>query len=377
MIRVRVLQVFGEPFSSGGQEAFIMNMYENINRDNVQFDFFTPYYCDNANMKKRIQELGGNVFVCNKSFDKKRKENFKEQLILFLENNYYDIIHIHSGSTYVLANGAKIAKKFGINKVIVHSHIAGTNKIKSLLLKIFFSGKLKKNADYFFSCSRAAAEFKFPNKIIKENKYTVINNGIDCEKYSYNEEIRHEYREQFNFENCFVIGNVGRMENQKNQSFLIDVFNEISKIDETARLLLVGAGSLEQMLRNKIKDYDLESRVIILQNRSDVNKILQAVDVFAFPSIFEGLGIVAIEAQAAGLVTVCSEFIPEEANITELFKRVPISDGINRWVSEILKYKDNKRKDYSKKIIEAGYSAKESASKLEKIYLEERVKKHE
>lgn len=368
---IRVLQVFGEPLSNGGQEAFIMNMYESIDKNKVQFDFFTPYYCDNNNMKRRIEELGGNLIVCNKAFDKSRKINFKKQLSIFLKNNHYDTIHIHSGSTYVLANGAKISKKYGVNKVIVHSHIAGRNKIKSLLLKLLFSNKLLKNVDYFFSCSRMAAEYKFPYKILKEKKYTVINNGIKYEAFSYNDEIRKEYRNKLNIENCFVIGNVGRMEHQKNQEFLIDVFNEVSIRDDAARLLLIGAGTLEQAIRNKITEYGLDSKVIILKNRNDVNNLLQAMDVFAFPSIFEGLGIVAIEAQASGLITICSEFIPEEANITKLFKRVEISEGIEKWVEEILKYKKYKRIDTKKEIKSCGYDAKDSAKKLEEIYLEE------
>ena len=368
---MKVLQMFAEPFSSGGQEAFIMNMYENIDKNKVQFDFFTPYYCDNVKMKERIESMGGRIFAQNGSFDSKnRKKIFIKEAKEFLKLHKYDIIHIHSGSIFALAFGSKIAKKSGAKRVIVHSHVTGINTIKYRIIKKISERIFLKNATDYLACSHMAAEWKFPEEIIEKKEYTVLHNGIELEKYKFSEEARKEYREKFGLQGNFVICNIGRLVEQKNQEFLIDIFNEICKKNANSKLLLIGEGEKEDILKAKVKDLKLEDKTIFLKKRNDIEKILQAADVFVFPSIMEGLGIAAIEAQAAGLPTICSENIPEDANLTSLFHTVRLEDGSVAWRDEILKYINYQRNQESiKELKEKGYNAIDCAKNLELIYM--------
>lgn len=369
---MKVLQVFGEPLSNGGQEAFIMNIYRNINKKKVEFDFFSPYYCDNENLKKEIENLGGRVFLGNGTFgDKNSKKTFKRKLKLFLKNNKYDVIHIHSGSLYALTYGAKIAKKSGASRVIVHAHAAGLNNIKYKIIKFISNFIITKYATEFIACSDYVAKWKFPNKIIKQKKYYVVKNGIQLNNFEFSQEIREEYRKKLNIEKKFAIVHIGRFAEEKNHTFLIDVFKEIYKKDNNSVLVLVGTGELEDEIKNKVEKLNINKSVIFLKNRNDVNKILQAMDIFVFPSLYEGLGIVAIEAQASGLVTICSDKVPDEVNITDLYKCIEIEKGASMWADEILKYKKCDRVNCISKIKEEGYDAIQSANKLEDIYLKQ------
>ena len=165
-----------------------------------------------------------------------------------------------------------------------------------------------------------------------------------------------------------MIGNVGRLSPEKNQKFIIDIFEKMVKIDENSKLLIVGSGTLEDEIKTYIEEKKLTEKFILLKNRDDVNSILQVMDVFVFPSLYEGLGLVAIEAQASGLPTICSENIPEEVNITPLLTKLNLSDSIDLWINEIEKNKEYIRKDYSKNIYAKGFEIKNTAIELEKIY---------
>lgn len=377
METIRILQVFGEPLSNGGQESFVMNMYRNIDKNKFQFDFFTPFYCDNLEMKKNIEDMGGKVFFKNKEFySKKRKKYFTEELKKFLKENKYNIVHIHSGSIFSLAYGAKIANKRGVKSVIVHSHATGIKNLKYKIIRILSNNKMKKYVSRYLACSKIAAIWKYPKSIIKAKKYKVINNGIDVEKFKFNETVRQEYREKLNIKENIVLCNVGRFTEEKNHILLIDIMEKIVPKHKNIKLLLVGTGVLENKIKQLVKEKNLEENVIFLGNRHDVNNILQAVDMFLFPSIFEGLGIVAIEAQTAGLNVICSEKIPEDINLTKLVHRVSLEKGVEPWCTIIEKCikEDINRENFYKIVDEKGYSDKKCAKVLENIYEEESKK---
>ena len=370
----RVLQIYGEILSNGGQEAFSMNMYRNIDRKKVQFDFFTPYYCNNEKLIQEIEGLGGRVYQGGGRFDTVgNKRDFIINLKKFLEENPYEIVHINSGSIFALAFGAKIAKKCGAKKIIVHSHATGYNNLKHKIIKCISVPVFLKSATNYFACSKEAAVWKFPKKIIKDGKYDIIKNGIELEKFQFSQRIRNEYRKKFNLENQFVIVNVGRFTDEKNHEFLIKLFSQFLKENRNSKLLLIGEGTNKKNIIEMTKKLGIDKYVLFLGIRDDVNNILQASDVFVFPSKFEGLGIVAIEAQASGLPTICSENIPEEANQTDLFFKLYLSENINKWINTIMRFKDSenisKRKDYVQKLKIAGYDASDSAKRLENIYL--------
>ena len=368
----RVLQVYGEILSNGGQEAYSMNMYRNIDREKVQFDFYTPYYCDNENLVKEIKQLGGNVYTGGGRFELEgNKKDFVKNLSKFLSLNPYEIVHINSGSIFALAFGAKIAKKYGAKKIIVHSHCTGNDNFKYRIIKMISSRVFLKNATYYCACSKEAASWKFPKSVVKKENYDIIKNGIELDKFQFSKSIREEYRNDLKANNQFVIAHVGRFTDQKNHEFLINVFEKLKEKYKNSKLWLIGDGPNKEKIKDLVNEKKLNDSVNFLGIRKDVNKILQAADLFLFPSKFEGLGIVAIEAQATGLPTLCSENIPEEANQTDLFNKLNLSDSIDDWVNKILELKNNKnsRESYAEKLKLAGYDAKDSAKKLEEIYL--------
>ena len=366
----RILQIFGEPLASGGQEAFIMNIYRAIDKSQVQFDFFTPFCCTNPDLRREIENLGGKVFEGGGRFlNEGNKNDFVNNLSEFLLQNKYDTVHIHSGSIFSLCFGAKIAKKHGAKKIIVHSHATGNKNIKHSVIKFISRKVFLKNATHYCACSKIAAEWKFPDKITKNNRYHIIPNGIDTVRFTFSDTTRNEYREKLCIKDRFVLCHVGRFSGEKNHPFLLDVYKKVKQQNPDACLLLVGEGPdrdaiNEYIAQNEIKD------VHLLGVRSDISEIMQAADVFVFPSLFEGLGIAAIEAQSVGLPTFCSEFIPDEANATPAFKRLSVSDGADRWAKAILSTCQNDRKHYSEMVRENGFDSASSAQKILNLYLE-------
>lgn len=378
--QICIAEVFAEPLSYGGQESFIINMYENFTKENLKYIFFTPYYCDNERLKKDVQKKNSDKLIyMNKNFNSKcRKIFFIKELKKFLKNNKnIDIVHIHSGSIFALAKGAKICHKYKIKRIIVHSHCTGVENQKHKIIKKIYGKYFLRYATDFFACSKDAAEFKFPQKIIKENKYFVVKNGIDIDKFEFNNNLREKYRREMNLNNYLVLINIGRMEEQKNQIFLINIMNDLinNKKRNDIKLIIVGTGSLKSIIKKEINNCDLNENIILLENRDDVKALLDASDLFVFPSIYEGLGIVAIESQANGLPTLCSEFVPLEANVTSLFVQEKLSKGISAWsvLIEDMLQKLKTRENLSKTIREKGYDIKEAAKLLEEKYLEENM----
>lgn len=369
----RILQVFGEPLDNGGQESFIMNIYRNIDREKVQFDFFTPYYCANESLRAEIEQMGGKVFEKAGRFNGQgNKNDFLENLSAFFKEHQYDTVHIHSGSTFSLALGAKLAKKSGAKKVLVHSHATGYNNLQYKVIRAIAPFFFKGNATHYLACSKLAAEWKFPSSVIRKGNYLVINNGIDAEKFSFSQATREQYRKELGLENQFAICHVGRFSPEKNHSFLLDVFAQIKKTVPNARLLLIGEGPLKEEMMQKAKDLQLEKDVLFLGIRKDVSNILQSADLFIFPSIFEGLGIVAIEAQSAGLPVLASKQIPEEAAVTPYFCSLPLSEGAESWAKAALSLSPAKdRAACSALVASNGFSSANSASILQKLYLED------
>lgn len=367
----KVLQVFGEPLSNGGQESFIMNMYRNIDREKVQFDFFTPYYCDNEKLVAEINSLGGNVFEKKGNFDSKgNKKDFIRNLSDFLKEHKYEIIHIHSGSIFALAYGAKIARNSGAKKVIVHSHCGGFKNLKYRIIKVLSTPYLLKYPTNYYACSKLAAEWKFPKKIINEEKYTILENAIDTNKLYFNENIREKTRNELNISDKFVVGHIGRFSLQKNHDFLIDIFNEIQKKRNNSILVLIGVGELQDQIKEKIERLGLKDKVLMLNLRSDIQELLNAMDVFVLPSFFEGLPVVGVESQATGLQVFTSTGVTRELPIEKLAYYYSLEDGSEKWAESIIKESQNfKRINTTDLIKKSGYDVKIAAKKMEELYL--------
>ena len=319
---IRILHVL-QRMEAGGTQALLMNLYRNIDRSKVQFDFLVEYpnkyfYDD------EIISLGGKVYYSNVRIDKKVFK-FEKLLKRILKENDYSIIHMHTYSIgyFVL----KTAKKCGVPIRIAHSHNNQTVKDKLYLLKLFMQKIYTKYATDLFACSEEAGRYLFKNK-----NFTVLNNSIDSQKFIFSENTRNKKREELKLTNEFLIGHIGRLHPQKNHFFLIKLFYEYKKSNNNSKLLLIGDGPLEDDIKELIKKYKIQDSVIMLKNRSDVNELLMAMDVFVLPSIFEGLGIVAIEAQAAGTPCVTSNKLPKESVVSPICVQLDLNDDINLWI---------------------------------------------
>lgn len=367
----KVLQVNASLRGYGGVSAIIFNIYKNIDRSKVQFDFLSPNKTTYDPHREEIEEMGGNLYGLNINKNKIiNKILLAKRLNKFLKKHKYDIIHINSGSYFFNLQVAVIAKKNKIERIIVHSHntLNGKNKIKSWLVKLA-KPILNLYATDFLSCSQKAAKDMFTKKVLKE-KTIIIKNGINVEKFKFKEEIRKKVRKELNIEEEFVIGNVGRFTKQKNPEFLIECFNEIHKIDNNTTLILVGEGELENKVKQKVDDFGLTENVRFLGFREDVNEIMQAFDVFLLPSLFEGLPIVGVEAQAAGLRCVMSDTITKEVDQSNHVKFLNLEkDSLQDWANEILRNKEYARQEIYNKILESGYDIKDTAKTLLSIYL--------
>lgn len=370
-MKVKVLDILGEPIVNGGQETFILNMYNNMDIDKIEIDVLTPFSCENENFKKNIEKNGGKVFAGNNDFYKNRKQSFRKYVNEFLKNNHYDTVHIQSGSIYAIMMGSKIANKYGIKNIIVHSHCGGFPNLKYKIIKWISKFYMMKYPTEFWACSKLAAEWKFPKKIIKEGKYKILKNAIDTSKLYFSEEVRNESRKKLDIkENNFVVGHIGRFSIQKNHEFLIDIFKQIYNKNNNAILLLIGTGELEERIKNKVKELGLNNCVRFLGIRNDINELLNAMDVFLLPSFFEGLPVVGVEAQATGLQVITSDKVTKELPIEELVEYYPLEMNAEKWADKVLeKYNVNTRRNRKDDIIKAGYDVKNAALLMQNYYI--------
>jgi len=323
---IRVLHVL-QRMEAGGTQAFLMNLYRNIDRSKVQFDFLVEY-SEKQFYDDEIESMGGNVYRTSFREDFNLIK-FKRDLKQFFEiHNRYDIIHCHVYTVgyFVL----KAAKKTNITIRIAHSHnnnMSGVTKPLKIVMRHLFSIY----ANRFMACSDEAGAFLFGNRA-----FTVIRNAIDVDKFTFSEVKRAEIRQELGLEDAFVVGNVGRLHHQKNQLFLLDVFKEILLHKSNSVLLLVGNGPLRQKLLSKAVSLSISDRIILLSDRHDMDRLYQAMDVFVLPSLYEGFGIVAIEAQSAGLPTICSSGVAKAANVSKLFSELSLDDSPSVWAEKII-----------------------------------------
>lgn len=360
---IRVLQVLGR-LDRGGAEMMIMNLYRNIDRKKIQFDFVihTNEECD---FSQEVYDLGGKIHNIPRYTGKNHLAYKKSWRELFEKYPEYKIVHGHMRSTASIY--IKIAKKYGLN-TIVHSHSTSSRGSRiEQLVKNILQIPIRYIADYYLACSLDAGKWLFGNNIQDKSNFLIIKNAIDLNEFNYDSKIRQQIRKKYNIENKMVLGHVGNFTTAKNHLFLLDVFFELQKKRDDVILILIGDGELKEKIQKKISNLGIESKVIRLGSSGKVNNYLQAMDLFLFPSIFEGLGIAAIEAQATGLPCVISENIPNEVCITNLVRKISIS-SYDKWVEYLLMV-EPKRVDCTNDIIENGYEIRSQVKKLQSFYL--------
>jgi len=358
MEKIRILHVVPN-MNSGGIENLIMNIYRNIDREKIQFDFLV-HYKQKGVFDEEIEKLGGKIYRCSICEDKNVFKYIKELNRFFASHPEYKVVHGHMASLGFIY--LRIAKKYKVPIRIAHSH--GTSHLKTIkgYIKFLTFKLIKYQANVNFACSTEAGNYLFGRK----RKFEIIPNAIDMEKFQYNETIRNEVRKELGITDEFVIGNVGRFNLQKNHLFLLHIFKEIIKQKENSILLLIGIGELEQKIREEIKILHLEDKVKLLGLRKDVMRLYQAMDIFLMPSLFEGLPLTGVEAQTSKLRCYFSDAITKEVMISNNVEFIPIELGAKRWADEILqnaKYDRN-----SVEILNQDFDIKKLAEKMQKKY---------
>ena len=363
---VRVLQIV-DSMGTGGIQAFIMNVYRAIDRNQVQFDFLLQRRFNN-DYEREIEELGGKIFV----IPSRREGILKSRNALkrfFDENSEYRAVHMHISSLSYITP-LRIAQNHGVPVRIVHSHStrAPGNKLHVLFHRINQS-VIGRVATDLYACSELAADW-FYGKGTLYQRAVIVPNGIICTQYAYNPETREKYRNELCWNGKTVLGHVGRFGPPKNHSYLIDIFHEYSKVDGNAVLALVGDGNLREEAERKVQQLGLQDKVLFLGNRSDVPQLLQAMDLFLLPSLYEGFPVSLVEAQASGLSCLTSETVTHSSDLTGRVTFHPIDQPASEWVQPIIRALENNRNlEAIKAIREKGFDIAQIAQELQEKYV--------
>lgn len=366
---IRIAHIMGK-WLGGGVEAVVMNYYRHIDRNRIQFDFI----CDNDSTNipyEEIETMGGRVILIppyQKVFQ------YQKRLKKVLREGNYQIVHSHINALSIFP--LRAAKRTGVPVRIAHSH-STTNKVewKKNLLKNALKPFSKVYATHYFACTEHAGRWLFGDATFDKGEVFILNNAIDVSKFKYNPEIRAQKRSELEIaDDTLVIGHIGRFVQQKNHPYVIEVFNEVHKMNQNSILVLIGQGPLQVEIENKVKELGLVDSVKFLGQREDVHEWYQAFDVFLFPSIYEGLGMVAIEAQCAGCYCLASTEVPSVAKVTANIEFLRLNKTPRTWAKYMLRNIVKRKREReintsSLDIDRKGYNITKEGKKIELFYL--------
>lgn len=358
---IKVLHVL-QRMEPAGVQALLMNIYRHIDREKVQFDFLVHYTAPQF-FDKEIEKLGGNLYRLSVREDYNFIKYQKQLHRFFHEHPEYRIVHGHMDSLGAFYLG--VAEKYGVPIRIAHSHTNGMQNDAKKYLKLFTNQRYAKHATDLFACSDDAGRYMF-----RDQQFKVINNAIDSERFRFDDEKRTNKRKELGIQSKFVVGCVGRFAPCKNHKFSIDVFERVLESNENAVLLLIGSGIMQDEIKMYVQEKGLENVVLFLGNQRDMAELYMAMDVFLFPSLYEGLGIVGIEAQAAGTPTVCTDTLPKELSVTPLLTRLPLGDS-KQWAQAVQSAAGSveSHSDMRKYIKEANYDIEGLVQYLMQFYI--------
>lgn len=364
---IRILHIVTS-MDAGGIENMLMNIYRNIDRTKVQFDFLV-HRKEKGFFDDEIISLNGRIHHVQPLSVLKIYSYLKELNHFFKQHNYYKVIHSHiSLWSYLVLT---IAKKYKIDTRIAHSHESHKSLLEHNFSRIPLVWLLKKSINkpltHRFACSGEAGRWMFGNK----QKITVINNAIDVSKFKFSNIIANDVRSEFNLGDSIVIGHIGNFSKAKNYPFILEVFKAVHRKNDKARLMLIGNNKSNPDVEKKVIELDLKNHVFFTGVRSDIAELLQGIDVFLFPSHNEGLPVTLVEAQAAGLKVFASDAITQEVALTDDIEYLSLNQSAEYWADKILKSMPYDRNDNSAIIKDSGYDIVESAKRLEKFYLKQ------
>ena len=349
----------------GGLETMLMNYYRKIDRKQIQFDFMV-HREEKGIYEEEIEELGGRIYRMPPIRPGNYRSYFRKLDEFFQKNREYRIVHAHinENSSFVL----RAAKKADIPIRIAHSHLSDLGIDYKLPFRLYAKTYLEKNTNHFFACSKNAGEWLYGKSIKNSNNFTVMKNAVNAEDFAFNADIRNQMIKDLGIENKLVIGHIGRFDKQKNHDFLIDIFKSVNDLQPNTILLLIGTGHLKEAIEQKVKSLGLDSSVKFLGVRQDISHLMQVMDLFLFPSLYEGLPVVLIEAQAAGLKCMVSDTITKETDITGRIEFLSLKNSPSQWAEKIL-LTNKERTDTLSLLKNSGYDTTETVNWLNNFYI--------
>ena len=342
---MRILEITSD-LDGGGVDRLLYDYCSRMTND-IQFDFVVTSKTEGI-LEKPLKELGCKIYRISQIREGLKKHN--DQLKKILTDNHYDVIHDHSG--YKAWCNLRVAKKCGVTARIAHSHqafMAETTKQK--IMRILSTPITKMYSTELFACGNDAAKWMWGEKAFNDGKVYIMKNAIQAERFNFSPEKRERIRCEYNIANKFVIGNVARFSYQKNHEFLINIFAQVKKIRTDAVLMLIGRGELEDTVKEQVEALGLSDSVIFMGVRNDVPDLVNAMDVFALPSRFEGLPVTLVEIQANGLPAVISENVTKEMTISKDFTFIPLTQSTLAWAKAISETQRNESRNLIKNTI--------------------------
>lgn len=364
--KTKILRIIGE-CKSGGTETIALNYYKNIDHDKIKMDFL--FYGNNLKRFNDELEKNGDKVINVEKYSKNMIKSIK-QIRDVVKKEKYDIVHAQLNTLNffpllgAFLGGAKIR--------IASNHSTANLKyeFRKSIIKYILRPTCGLMATNYAACSNFAGEWAFGRKNVKNGKVKIIHNAIDLKNFRYSNNIRMNVRKREDWEDKFIIGHVGRFVEQKNHKFIVNIFKEIHERNENARLVFIGDGELISDIKKQVNKLRLDEYVYFYGVRFDVNELMQGMDLFLFPSLYEGLGNVITEAQAVSLQSVVSDQVPKEIGLTEFVEFVPLNAPVEKWAESVIKYVDGyKKRDTYEDLVNAGYEIKSAAKELEKYYL--------
>lgn len=357
---IRILQIVPN-MQAGGIETWLMNQYRCLDRTKIQYDFLVhyekPFFYD-----EEIERLGGRIYRCSMREDSNILKYWKFLVKFFKEHPEYKVVHGHMPSFSFIFMGA--ARYCGVPVRINHSHNSSHNKSLKGFVEGLLTRFVKINSTHLFACSNLAGQYMYG-----KSKYTVIHNAVDVEKFRFNKSVRQEVRMELGLEDKFIVGHIGRFNLQKNHTFLLEIFKSFSEKRKDAILLLIGTGELLESVLNKVKSLGIEDKVKYIGVRGDTDRLYQAMDVFALPSLFEGLPVVGVEAQASGVPFLMSDTITREVGLINVAQFIPIDKGVDPWVEALCSVDGSMdRSEAYLQVAAKGYDIHEETKKIVGIY---------
>ncbi len=367
--QVRILHIVNS-MNRGGIETLLMSLYRNVDRKRIQFDFLS--HTKDSCFTKEIESLGGRVYCIPRFSFWRFDKQYQEYVNFFAEHSEYQIVHSHINLSSL--GVLRAAYKAGVPVRICHLH--NTNRKEKHIPLSYRCKKLvfpltSRFLTHRFACSKLVAMHGYGKK---SEEAVIIKNGVETEKFQFCLANRIRKRKELDWKDKRVFLDVASLTTQKNHSFLIEVFNEILKLEKNAILALAGTGSLRTQIETQVKRLGIEENVQFLGARNDVPDLLRAADLFLLPSLYEGFGIALLEAQTAGIFSVASDSIPREVDVADLIRFVSLEESANRWAQIALEEVNRKRKSretYAEIVKNAGYDICTSVKELTEFYLNE------